>query len=87
MPRHQRVIFMFHVKVPEPVWHVSGWSSGDSGLHGLGVGRREQSHDQELQEEEPHLVCHRGHGHQLFPAVAVWRCHDLHLWDYVPSAL
>lgn len=78
---------MFHVKVPEPVWHVSGWSSGDSGLHGLCVGRREQSHDQELQEEEPHLVCRRDHGHQLFPAVAVRRCHDLHLWDYVPSAL
>lgn len=76
-----------NVQVPEPIWHVPGRSCGDSGLHGFSVGRREQGHRQELQKEEPHSVCHRGHGHQLLPAVAVWRRHGLHLWNHLPFAL
>lgn len=87
MPSINVLFSCSHVQVLEPVRHVSGRSCGNSGLHGFSVGRREQGHNQELQEEEPHLVCRRGHGHQLLPAVSLWRRHDLHLWDYIPFAL
>uniref|UniRef100_A0AAY5KI85 Uncharacterized protein n=1 Tax=Esox lucius TaxID=8010 RepID=A0AAY5KI85_ESOLU len=73
--------------VSEPSWHVSGWSRSLSCLHGLRVGRRKQEFHQELQEEEPHSVCHRSHGNQLLPAVAVWWSDGLHLWNYISLAL
>lgn len=83
MPR----IICSNIQVPEPFWNVSGRHRGGSGLHGLCVGRREQGHHQEFQKEESHFVCGGGHGHQLLPAVAVWRCLDLHLWNYISFAV
>lgn len=76
-----------NIQVPEPARHVCGRRRGGSGLHGFGVGGREQGHHQEFQKEEPHFVCRRGDGHQLLSALAVRWCHGLHLWNHLPSAL
>lgn len=77
----------YNIQVPEPIWHVSGRSCGGSGLHGLSVGRREPGHGEELQEEEPLCVCRLCNGHQLLPAVAVWRRPGLHVWHHLPLAV
>lgn len=75
------------LQVHEPAGHVSWWGGRGAGLHGLGVGRREQSCDQELQEEKSHPVCCGCPGNQLLPVVLVWRSVGVSLWHHIPHAL
>lgn len=77
----------FHVQVPESLWHVSGRCRGVSGICRFCVGWGKQAHNQELQEEESHSVCDWRNGHKLLCAVAVWRCHGLHLWNHFSFAV
>lgn len=76
-----------NIQVPESIWHVSWRNGGDSGLHWISVGRREQGLRQELQKEKPLSVCDHSDGHQLLSAVNVWRRLGLHLWNHLPFAV
>lgn len=69
-------------QVPEPAGDVHRHGRGVVRLPGLGVGRREQSRHQQLQEAEPHGVCGRRHGRQLHAGVAAGERHGLYVCDH-----
>lgn len=69
-------------QVPEPGGDVHRHGRGVVRLPGLGVGRREQSRHQQLQEAEPHGVRGRRHGRQLHAGVAAGERHGLYVCDH-----
>lgn len=75
------------LQVPEPAGDVHSHGRGVGRLPGVGVGRREQSDHQQLQEAEPHCVRDRRHGRQLPANLFAGKRHGVYDCNHFASDL